>query len=416
MNIIKVPQLAWYSPCDLELALPEDWQVQTNYMSGHNRPDLTPEQIQGALSRPAGQKPLRELAKGKKQAVILFDDMSRVTRTAKIVPFVLEELSAAGMIEKNIRLICAVGAHQALCRQDFIKKLGEDVVARYRCFSHNPFGNCVYVGTTRTHGTRLQVNEEYMLCDLKIVISGCVPHPNAGFGGGAKLIMPGIASFDCISQNHAHMFLDGAAGKKPTQGMGLFDENLFRRDIDECAALAGIDFSINVIVNLWGETVSLYAGEWRQAYAAAVQEAKSQYRTEKLNPADVVIANAYAKANEAAMGAGAAMPFLDQAANGNSIVVIGNAPEGQVGHYLLGRWGKLTSPMLPNPGQTNFPPGLRQIIFYTKYPHPGSSTWPEEAPVVYLNRWEDVLKALQRVHGPGTRAGIIPDATNQYFE
>jgi lactate racemase len=417
MNVYKVPQLAWYNPRDLEFLLPDDWQVQMNYMSGYNRPALSAEQIGGAIGQPTGQKPLRELARGKKEAVIVFDDMSRITRAAKIVPFVLSELASAGMAEKNIRFICALGAHPALYRQEFIKKLGEEVVARYRCFNHNPFGNCVYAGTTRTHGTKLYINEEYMRCDLKIAIGGCVPHPNAGFGGGAKMIMPGISSFESISQNHNYMFPDTARGSKLTQGMGLFDQNLFRKDIEECAALAGIDFYINVIVNLWGETVALHAGEWREAYAAAVNEAKSHYRTNRLGAQDVVIANAYAKANEAAMGLGAAMPFLDMTAkNGNSIVIIGNAPEGQIAHYLLGRWGKRTSPKLTNPSQTSLPPGLKQIIFYTEYPHLGSSSWNDEAPVIYLSRWEDVLKTLQKVHGPDTRVGIIPDATNQYFE
>jgi lactate racemase len=417
MNVYRVPQLAWYSPRDLELSLPDDWQVQMNFMSGYKRPAMTSEQIRAAINRPIGQKPLRELARGKKEAVILFDDMSRVTRPAKIVPFVLAELAAAGMEEKNIRFICAAGAHPSLYRAEFIKKLGEEVVARYRCFNHNPFGACSYAGTTRTHGTQLYVNEEYLRCDLKIAIGGCVPHPNAGFGGGAKLIMPGISSFEAIAQNHQHMFLAPDPGIKPTQGMGLFDENLFRKDIEECASLAGIDFLINVIVNLWGETVSVYAGEWQEAYARATEDAKGHYRSNRLGPQDVVIANAYAKANEAAMGLGAAMPFLDKAArNGNSIVVTGNAPEGQIAHYLLGRWGKLTRPRLSNPGQTAFPPGLKQIIFYTEYPHLGSSSWPDEAPVIYLSHWEEVLKALGKVHGAGTRVGIIPDATNQYFE
>ena len=414
MSTCKIPQLAWYGPRDLDLTLPDNWQVQMNYSSGYNRPALSPEQVRTAVRSPVGQKPLRELARGKKEAVIVFDDLSRVTRSAGIVPFVLEELAAAGMPDKSIRFICGVGVHPPITRPDFVKKLGEDVVARYRCYNHNPFDHCAYVGTTRTHGTRLYVNEEYLKCDLKIVIGACVPHANAGFGGGAKLVMPGVSSFECITQNHVYMF--PAPGVKPTQGMGLFDENLFRRDIDECAALAGIDFLINVIVNLWGETVSVYAGEWQAAYAEAVKEAKTHYRTSRLNLQDVVIANAYAKANEASMGLGAALPFLDRkAGNGTSVVVIGNAPEGQTGHYLLGRWGKLAPPRLSPPSPV-YPPGLKQIIFYSEYPHPGSSAWGEDVPITYLSRWDEVLEALQKVHGDGTRVGIIPDATNQYFE
>lgn len=388
-----------------------------SYAAGYNRPALTSEQIRTAIRSPLGQKPLRELARGKKEVAIVFDDMTRVTRSAKMVPFMLEELSAAGVADRNIRFICGLGAHPPITRPEFVKKLGEETVSRYRCFSHNAFGNCVYAGTTNVHKTELYVNEEYMKCDLKIVIGACVPHANAGFGGGAKAIMPGISSFECILENHLHMFPEPTPGAKITRGMGLFDDNSFRKDIEECAGLAGIDFLINVIVNLWGETTSVYAGDWRQAYAGAVKEAKSHYLAPRFSDLDIVIANGYAKANEAAMlGLGEALPFLDRNDQvATSVVIIGNAPEGQVSHYLLGRWGNLISPRMVSPAPLHYPPGLKQIIFYSEYQHPGSSPWGDEAPVAYLCRWDEVLKALQKYHGDGARVGIIPDVTNQYF-
>lgn len=417
MSIFKVPQLAWYGPRDLDLSLPDSWNVQMEYTAGCNRRALTADEIGNAVRNPIGQRPLRELARGKKEVVIVFDDMSRATRSAQIVPFVLEYLAEAGIPDKNIRFICGLGAHPPISRPDFVKKLGEDVASRYRCFNHNAFGNCVYAGATQTNQTKLYVNEEYMKCDLKIVIGACVPHPNAGFGGGAKLIMPGISSFECIHQNHTHMFPETGPGVRPTRGMGLYDDNLFRRDVDECAGLAGIDYLINVIINLWGETVSLYAGDWRQAHAEAVKEAKVHYRAPRLADQDIVIANAYAKANEANIGLSAALPFLDQnAVSGTSVVIIGNAPEGQIAHYLLGRWGKLTPARLSPPSPPRYPANLNQIIFYSEYPHPGSSAWGDDAPVLYLSRWSEVLKALEKFHGDDSRVGIIPDATNQYFE
>ncbi len=415
MKTFKVPQLAWYGPRDLELRLPDSWQVQTSYAAGYDRPALTLEQIGAAIRSPLGQKPLRELARGKKEAVIVFDDMTRATRSAEIVPFILEELSAARIADRNIRFICGVGTHPPLRRQDLVKKLGEDAVARHRCFSHNAFGGCIYVGTTGTYQTKLYINEEYMKCDLKIVIGACVPHPNAGFGGGAKMIMPGIASFDCIMQNHVHMFPDPAPARQ-TKGMGLFDENLFRKDIEECAELTGIDFLVNVILNLWGETVSIYAGDWRQAFSGALNEARSHYRAQRFPDVDIIIANSYAKANESNIALGAGLPFLDRnTQKGTSIVFIGNAPEGQIPHYLLGFWGQLVPPRLVRSSPPNYPSGLKQAIFFSEYPHPGSSFLGVDEPITYLSRWDEVLEMLQRVHGDNARVGIIPDATNQYF-
>ena len=302
MQTIKVPQLAWYDTRYLELPLPDDWQVEMCYMAGYNRPELKPEEIRAAIRNPIGTKPLKELARGKKEVAIVFDDLTRVTRSAKIIPFVLEELAASGIPDKNIRFICGLGLHGAMRRSDFVKKLGEDIVARFRVFNHNPFGNCIYVGTTGTLKTRLYINEEYTKCDLRIIIGSCVPHAAAGFGGGSKMIMPGIASYESINWNHktgAVGIAPISPGGKPTQGMGLIDENIFKKDVDEAAGLAGIDFLINTIVNLWGEPVSVYAGNWKEAFAAAVKEAKAHYRTPRVTDKDIVIANNYAKANEA---------------------------------------------------------------------------------------------------------------------
>jgi nickel-dependent lactate racemase len=125
MSIIKVPQLAWYEPRDLELTFPDSWHVEVCYMTGYNRSELTVEELRATINNPIGCKRLSEIARGKKEVAILFDDTSRVTRTAKIVPLVLEELAAAGIPDKNIRFICAVGVHAPLYRQDMVKKLGD---------------------------------------------------------------------------------------------------------------------------------------------------------------------------------------------------------------------------------------------------------------------------------------------------
>ena len=119
-NTIRLPQQAWYDTCELELALPDGWQVEVLKMAGHDRPAMRPEEIGAAIASPIGSPPIRGLARGKKEVVIIFDDMTRVTRVAQIVPSLLEELAAAGIPDRRIRFIAGLGCHGAMDRLDFV--------------------------------------------------------------------------------------------------------------------------------------------------------------------------------------------------------------------------------------------------------------------------------------------------------
>ena len=186
---IRIPTHAWYGDREMELPFPASWQVEECRMAGHNAPALDDDQLRDQLGAPLGTPPLRELAQGRKQAVILFDDLTRPAPTWRILPMVLAELHAAGFTDDRIRLVGAFANHAVMSHEDFVKKLGAGVVRRYRVYNHNPFDHLVEVGTT-SRGTRVEINREVMACDLRIGIGGLIPHLAAGFGGGAKLVVP----------------------------------------------------------------------------------------------------------------------------------------------------------------------------------------------------------------------------------
>ncbi len=413
MNIIRVPQLAWYETKELELPLPDSWQVEVYNMAGYNRPAMKPDEIKASISNPIGIPPIRELAKGKKEVVIIFDDMTRVTRAAKIVPSILEELAEAGIPDNRIRFIVALGLHSAMWRQHFVKKLGEDIVSRFPVYNHNPFGNCTYVGTTSTYKTRVYANEEVMKCDLKIAIGSVVPHPMSGFGGGGKIILPGVVSFETIDYNHQMAAKGGPEHQDILNaGMGIFDNNPMHYDVDEAANLVGLDVLINCIVNMWGETVSVYAGALEPAYAAAVKEAKTHYLTPKVKGKNIVIANTFAKVNETSIGLGIAYPAVNTGSG--DVVLIANCPEGQATHYLLGPFGKTTWAKQRQFFRPEVPQHVNHLIVYNEYPHPGSSWFDEDDKILYFSRWDDVLKLLQKSHGTDTKVAVYPTAEIQY--
>ena len=121
---VRIPVKAWYGDEEMELDFPENWEVHECRMAGHDTPQMSDEELVEALQNPIGTAPIKELAKGKKQVVILFDDLTRPAPTWKILPFVIDELHEADITDDQIRFVTAYANHVAMSREDFVKKLG----------------------------------------------------------------------------------------------------------------------------------------------------------------------------------------------------------------------------------------------------------------------------------------------------
>lgn len=406
MNV-KLPQRPWHGGGWLDIDLPEDWDVQYCPMAGYDAPPLSSEQMADGIDRPMGTPTLTELAKGKRRAVIVFDDMTRPTRTCELAPLVLDALHGAGLTEDQITFVCALGTHGALTMADFRKKLGSGVVEKYRVFNHNSYENCVDVGTT-SRGTKVMFNQEVMAADLKIGIGCVTAHVQAGFSGGGKLFLPGVAHIDTISHYH----LDVEQMGRKTVGMGHHKDNILRLEINEAAAMAEVDFLINVVVNGQGQTTGLYAGDLFQAHDAAVEAAKKIYSTVPVpSGKELVVANAFSKPNE--MGIAVRMGAMALEELRGTVVVIADSPEGQVPHYLLGRFGR-------DYGGRQYPvaalPTDVRLIVMTPYPDRTLLDWysnPDDA--LLARNWEEVMSLVLPHHGKGTKAAVLPNATMQYY-
>ena len=335
---VRLPQRAWFGDIEMEIDLPGDWEVSVHGMAADERPLLSDDQIRELIGNPIGSPPLRELARGRREIAVIFDDLTRPTPASRVLPLVLEELAAAGIEDEQVRFIAALGAHGAHTRLDFEKKLGPEVLRRFRVYNHNPYENCTQVGTTG-RGTPVSINSEAVACDLILAIGSILPHPFMGFGGGGKIVFPGIASMESIQANHmlAAIQLLGA-GLSPVDGLGRFDGNEARLDVEEAARLAGLGFIVNLLLNSRRGIVGLVAGDPVEAYHAGIREAQQLYGTPKAEGADVVVVNANAKASEAAIAVLFAAQSLKE--EGGDLVLVVDSPIGQMTHYLLGAFGR----------------------------------------------------------------------------
>ncbi len=408
MQSVNVAQLVWHGYSELELSFPKSWEVALCQMAGHNRCKLSEKQMRMAFSKPIGSRTIREVAKGKREVVILFDDLSRPTRAAEIIPLVLEELEEAGIKDEQIRFIAALGAHGAHTNVDFRKKLGEDIPERFPVYNHNPFGNCSFLGKTRL-GTPLAVNSEVMACDLKIGIGCICPHGFSGYGGGGKIVLPGVASMEAISFNHATLL----KAPRDLWGTGKFEGNVFREDIEEATRMAGLDIKIDAVVNGRGETVGLFVGDPILEHSEGVKIAEIVYATKAPPEADVVVINSYCKANEASIGIEMASRRLKK--DGGDLVLIANVPEGQVTHYLFGTFGKIhkggpLSLQPASPSEAN-----RFIIFAPYGDRTGGDYFGPATSITWAKRWDEVLEILEKRWGNKATVSVFADATIQYI-
>ena len=335
MKTVRVPTRYWHGKSSLTLKFPDRWDVQTYHMKGCDAPRLPDRQIQAALVEPIHSDALNRLASKRSEAVILFDDVTRPTQCSRIVPHVLTELAKGGISDDHIRFVAALGAHATNNRANFVNKLGEEAVETYPIYNHNPFGNLRDLGTTK-RGTPVQINEEVMACDLKIGIGCIIPHSMAGFSGGGKIILPGVASIESICHNHCDIGGE-CFGHVSPNGFGPIENNASRADIDEAARMAGLDFKIDAIINERGEISGVFAGEPCEEWRRGTGVGKRTYLTDSPADADVVVANAYLKENQAVAAMNIAAHTVR---DGGTVVLLVNSPEGQNGHYLYGKFGK----------------------------------------------------------------------------
>ncbi|KXB05203.1 hypothetical protein AKJ49_01285 [candidate division MSBL1 archaeon SCGC-AAA382A03] len=293
------PTDLWYGEGEVSVEFPENWTVEKYDMKGHKASTISKEDIRKAIEDPIGSRPIEEDAEGADSAVILFDDMTRPTDPKKVAPLVLEKLEEAGVPEDSIRFIMAQGAHRTHSRYDFAKKLGEDIIDNYPVFPHNPFHNCVRIDTT-SFGTPVEINADFMDCDYKIGIGSIIPHPQCGYGGGGKIVVPGVSSMETIRKNHL-LSITPRGELTSDAGWGCCDSNTHKQDVEEMVNMSGLDFKIDFLLNCKGQMTDIFSGDPIEEHNKGIRKAKKHYKTKKAKSVDIVIANAYCKANEAGL-------------------------------------------------------------------------------------------------------------------
>lgn len=328
MSTVTVKTAAWYGDRDVDLTFPEDWPIVTSEFE--SRPVLTDDQMRDAFMNPIGTPRVSEMAKGRKSACILVDDLTRPTPASHVIPFILEELVEAGIDEGSILIFIAHGCHRPMHGPDKAKKVGLEIARNFPVRQNEMDDAFIDVGTT-SFGVPIQVNQWVADCEFKIGIGGPYPHGTAVFSGGGKIIVPGCCSH--LTNRTAHSEL-GPLGKDLPQPVKAGQEmSPFRLNAEEAARIAGLDATCLTILNNAREVTGLFIGDVVEAHRASVEVARKAYVVQPIKDAEVVVATGYPRDHDLNYSGHGSWPL--QASNGPAKVLVAAGSEG-VGYHRMG--------------------------------------------------------------------------------
>jgi nickel-dependent lactate racemase len=253
--------------------------------------DQVPDQariVEEALANPIGARKLEELLQPDDRVVILVDDITRPTPASKILPSILQRIHGAGIPVEAVTLFMAIGTHRVMTEEELRTKLGNEVRERYRIINreyHN--GDFVDLGQTES-GTPIAIDREVVEADCKIAIGNIVPHISAGWGGGSKMILPGV----CSHKTSDMMHLMACVVQPVLEVIGTRD-NVPRAEMDAIAARAGLDFIVNTVMDEDKNLLGVFAGHFIDAHRAACALAEQTMVVPIPAQADIVIVSAH---------------------------------------------------------------------------------------------------------------------------
>ena len=268
--------------------IPPGWTVLRNALSEEAEISLTiPEMVEKALAAPIASPRLSEIVhKGSKVALIV-DDWARSTPVSQILPTLLEELQSGGARSENIDIVVALGTHRVMPQEALAERLGEAVFQQYRVSQHDcQAEDLVPVGRLSTGG-EVRINPIVARADVKIGLGSIVPHPMNGFGGGGKIIMPGVVNYEAVKEHHLHFT------PQPGCYTGNLETNPFYHEVCRVADMAQLTFVVNCVYNAREEVVDVVAGHFQKAHLAGIERSKKNYAFHLDERADVTITSAY---------------------------------------------------------------------------------------------------------------------------
>ncbi len=304
--------------------------------------------LRGALEKPVASPHFRQLFRPGDKVLAVVPDYHRMwVRTSAWLPLLLNELNRAGVSDRDIELLVATGTHPRPSWKELLEMLGERVMGRVRVSVHDardPAG-LARMGESAA-GTPIHINRLALSGRRVILTGGVVPHAFAGFGGGRKAVVPGIAGMRTILANHRlALHPQKGGGIHPLAAPGVLDGNPVSEDMEDIASRINPSFIVNFALSEEGDFLGVFAGHWKEAHRAGCRFVEEAFRVPVRGKADIVVASrgghpmdlTFYQAFQSHANAQAVLK------PGGVLIMVGECSEG-VGGYDFERWFDLGGP------------------------------------------------------------------------
>ncbi len=247
-----------------------------------------------ALDHPISGESLRDRARNRRSATVIVPDATRKIDLPRILPVILDRLRSGGIADRDITVLVACGTHPAVGTGE-LNELTGGLPPAVSVVQHDSRDHevLVDVGELRP-GIRLRLHRTAVEADLLVTLGTVRHHYFAGFGGGPKMVFPGVAGYEEIQANHSLVLAraeDGRSVRHPACEPGRLTGNPVAEEITRAAGARPPTLSVCLVEGRDGETAWAAAGPWREVFDAAVAQARSWYEVPTNQLFEVMVAS-----------------------------------------------------------------------------------------------------------------------------
>ena len=278
----------FYGPKKVAFEPPPDWRLlPATWPEDQAGPGGGPAELtRQALNNPLDVSLDQKILPGQK-VVLATDDGARQTPIKDMLPVVIDRLAKLGAPAENIDIISAAGTHGTMDQAGLVAKYGQQIVDNFRIHQHNcRSDDLVPVGRLST-GKEIRIHPIALAADLVIGLGTILPHPMNGFGGGPKIIFPGLANYEAIREHHLAWTAD------PGSRFGNLRGNKFYAEVSAATNRARLDFSLDCIIDLNNNLNRILFGSWEAVHAAGAELSRSLCGVRYERKADAAVVGGY---------------------------------------------------------------------------------------------------------------------------